>query len=71
VTSLLRRAALALVLSFLVGLALGALLHLRLSRPTVYVGSAARASAIDPLPLDVGHPRSAIGDARDHEQQIG
>jgi hypothetical protein len=66
----LRRIAFALLLSLLVGLAIGTAIRLRLSRPTIYIGDASP-SAPDALPLDVGHARAPVGDARHHEQEIG
>lgn len=70
VGTFLRRVAIALLLWFLVVFAITTAVRLRLARPTVYIG-AARASAPDPLPLDVGHARTPVRDARHHEQQVG
>ena len=56
----------ALLISLLVGFAVGTTLRLRLERPIRYIGS-----AIAPRPFDVGDPRAAVLDARHHEEQIG
>jgi len=69
VAKLLRRIAIALLLALLVGLAIGTVIRVRLSRPVVYIGDAR--SALDPLPLHVGHAGAPVRDARSHEQQIG
>ena len=67
---LLRWIAIALLISLLVGLAVGTAIRLRLSRPVVYIGDA-RTSALDSIPLHVGHARAPVRDARGHEQEIG
>ena len=69
VAKLLRRIAIALLLALLVGLAIGTVIRVRLSRPVVYIGDAR--SARGPLPLHVGHAGAPVRDARSHEQQIG
>jgi hypothetical protein len=70
VAKLLRRIAVALLLWLLIVLAIGTAVRLRLERRTVYIGDV-RALAPDPLPLDVGHARAAVRDARHYEQQVG
>jgi hypothetical protein len=62
----LKRIFLALLFSFLVGIAIGTVLRLRLERPVVYMGS-----ATSRFPLDIGHARATVFDSRHHEQQIG
>jgi hypothetical protein len=57
---------LALLVSLLLGLAIGTLLRLRLEQGVYYIGSAAA-----PEPLDVGDTGASILDARHHEEQIG
>ena len=69
VGTFLRRVAIGLLLWFLVVFAVTTAVRLRLSRPTVYIGL--RTSTPDPLPLDVGHTRTPVRDARHHEQQVG
>jgi hypothetical protein len=71
VSKVLRRIAIALLLSFLVGLAIGAAISLRLARPTVYVGARGEASPVEALPLHVADPGAPVGHARHHEQEIG
>ena len=67
---LLRRIAFALVLWLLIALAIGTAVRMRLERRTVYIGDA-RPLASHSLPLDVGHTRAVVRDARHHEQEIG
>lgn len=62
---LLKHALLTLLVSLLLGLAIGTLLRLRVERSVYYLGS-----AIAPQPLDVGDARPPILDARHHEEQI-
>jgi hypothetical protein len=56
---------LALLFSLLVGFLIGLVLRSRLERPREYIGSVAPAR-----PLDVGHARAPVLDARQHEEQI-
>jgi hypothetical protein len=62
----LKRLLLALFFAFLVGIAIGTALRLRMERPVIYMGSATAR-----FPLHVGHTRSAVLDPGHHEQQIG
>lgn len=62
----LRKVLLAMVVSLLVGFAIGTILRLRLERPEHYIGS-----AIPTDPLYVGDLRSRVLDTGHHEQQIG
>ena len=64
--SWLKRIALALLISLLVGMAIGTVLRIRMERPKIYIGSVAPR-----LPLDVGHARAAILDPGQHEQRVG
>jgi hypothetical protein len=64
--SFLKRIALALLFSLLLGLAIGSVLRIKLERPTIYIGSVAPR-----LPLDVGHARASVLDPGHHEQQVG
>ena len=65
-----RRFAIALLLWLLIVFAIATAVRMRLERATVYIGDA-RALTPDTLPLDVGHTRAPVCDARHHEQQIG
>ena len=56
----------ALLISLLVGFAIGTALRLRLERPIRYIGS-----AIAPHPFDVSDALAPVLDARHHEEQIG
>ena len=62
---LLRSILLALLLSRLVGLAVGTLLRMRLERPVRYLGSVPVT-----FPLHVGNSRAPVLDPRHDEQQI-
>ena len=64
--SLLKRIALALLFSLLIGMLIGSVLRIRLERPTSYIGSVAPR-----LPLRVGHARAPVLDPGQHEQQVG
>jgi hypothetical protein len=64
--SFLKRIALALLFSLLLGIAIGTVLRIRMERPKIYIGSVAPR-----LPLAVGHARAPILDPGQHEQQIG
>jgi hypothetical protein len=64
--SFLKRIALALLFSLLLGIAIGTVLRIRMERPKIYIGSVAPR-----LPLAVGHARASILDPGQHEQQIG
>jgi hypothetical protein len=75
---ILRSILLALLLSFLVGLAIGTLLRRRAERPVRYIGAisveagpAASCSAAAPGPLDVADVRPLVLGAGEHEEQIG
>jgi len=57
---------LALLISLLLGLAIGTALRLRLERSVYYLGSATA-----PHPLDVRDTRPSILDTRHDEEQIG
>ncbi len=63
---LIRGVLLALLVSLLLGFAVGTALRLWLERPVRYIGSAPAT-----LPLQVGHAGASVLDARHHEQQIG
>jgi hypothetical protein len=63
---LLKGALLALLVSLLLGFAIGTALRLRLERSVYYLGSATA-----PHPLDVSDSRSSIFDTRHYEEQIG
>jgi hypothetical protein len=62
----LKGALLALLVSLVLGLAIGTVLRLRLERSVYYLGS-----AIAPHPLDVSDTRPSILDPRHYEKQIG
>lgn len=62
----LRSVLLALLVSVLVGFAIGTALRLRLERPEYYIGS-----AVPTDPFDIGKLRSRVLDAGHHEQQVG
>ena len=70
VAKILGRTAIVLLVWLLIVFAISVAVRLRLERPTVYIGDA-RALAPNPLPLDVGHARAPVRDARHHEEQIG
>ena len=63
----LRRVALALALSFAVGLAAGTWLRCRMERPPTYIGEL----LLPAFPLDVADAGAAVLDAREHEEQVG
>jgi hypothetical protein len=63
---LLKGVLLALLVSLVLGLAIGTALRLRLERSVYYLGSANA-----PHPLDVGDTRPSILDTRHYEEQIG
>jgi hypothetical protein len=63
---LLKGVLLALLVSLLLGFAIGTALRLRLERSVYYLGSATA-----PHPLDVGDTRPSIFDTRHDEKQIG
>lgn len=63
---ILRNVLLALLVSGLIGFAIGTVLRLRLERPVHYIGS-----AVPTDPFDIGKLRSRVLDAGHHEQQIG
>ena len=67
----LRRVLLALLLSLLVGLAIGTWLRLRLERPVYYIGAAERPGLAAPLPLRFGEAGAAVFDAGHYEEQVG
>jgi hypothetical protein len=56
----------ALLLSLLLGLAIGSLLQRRAARPVVYIGL-----ALPTRPLDVAESGAVVLDTRHHEEQIG
>jgi len=56
----------ALLISLVLGLAIGTALRLRLERGVTYIGSANA-----PHPLDVSDPRPSILDPSHHEEQVG
>lgn len=62
----LRNVLLAMLVSLLVGFAIGTVLRLRLERPEHYIGS-----AVPTDPFDIGQLRTRVLDARHHEQQVG
>ena len=62
----LRRLLWLLLLSLLVGLAIGTAIRLWLERPVYYLGS-----ALPAVPLDLGHAGAPVLDARHHEEQVG
>lgn len=62
----LRRVALALAISFAVGLAAGTWLRCRMERAPTYIGQL----LLPAFPLDVGDAGAAVLDAREHEEQI-
>lgn len=64
--SFLKRIALALLFSLLLGLAIGTVLRIRLERPKIYIGSVAPRH-----PFGLGHARAPILDPGHHEQQVG
>jgi hypothetical protein len=63
---LLKGVLLALLVSLVLGLAIGTALRLRLERSVYYLGSATA-----PHPLDVRDTRPSILDTRHYEEQIG
>ena len=63
---LLKGVLLALLVSLVLGLAIGTALRLRMERSVYYLGSANA-----PHPLDVSDTRPSILDARHYEEQIG
>ncbi len=63
---LLKGVLLALLVSLVLGLAIGTALRLYLEQSVYYLGS-----AIAPHPLDVRDARPSILDTRHHEEQIG
>jgi len=64
--SFLKRIALALLFSLLVGVAIGTVLRIRMERPTIYIGSVGTR-----LPFAVGYTCATVFDPGHHEQQIG
>jgi hypothetical protein len=62
---MLRSVLLALLFSLLVGFVIGLALRSRLERRVEYIGSVAPSG-----PLDVGHARAPVLDARHHEEQV-
>jgi hypothetical protein len=75
---ILRAILLALLLSFLVGVAIGTLLRRRAERPVRYIGAIPVEAAPTPLrstatpgPLDVADARTLVLGAGEHEEQIG
>jgi hypothetical protein len=62
----LKRIALALLFSLLLGLAIGTVMRIRLERPKIYIGSVAPR-----LPQGVGHARAPVLDPGHDEQQVG
>lgn len=58
----------AMLLSLLLGLAIGTWLRLRLERPVRYIGAEL---PLPPLPLDVGDAGAPVLDPRHHEEQVG
>ena len=63
---LLKGVLLALLVSLVLGLAIGTALRLRLERSVYYLGSANA-----PHPLDVSDTRPSVFDTRHYEEQIG
>ena len=63
---LLKGVLLALLVSLVLGLAIGTALRLRLEQSVYYLGSATA-----PRPLDVSDTRPSILDTRHYEEQIG
>ena len=62
----LRSVLLALLVSALVGFAIGTVLRLRMEKPVHYIGS-----AVSTDPLDIGKLRSRVLDPGHHEEQVG
>lgn len=62
----LRRVALALALSFAVGLVAGTWLRCRMERRPAYIGQL----SLPAFPLDVADSGAMILDAREHEEQV-
>ena len=72
----LRRFFLALLLSMLVGLAIGTWLRLRMERPVRYIGASLPCAGLGiatlaPLPCDVGDAGAVVLDPGHHEEQVG
>lgn len=62
----LRSVAIALAISFAVGLAAGTWLRCRMERPPTYLGELLPAA----FPLDVADAGAPVLDAREHEEQV-